>query len=328
MSDENTSLVPAANSAALAERDPYAPANLSEAMRLADMIARSDLAPKDYKGKPGNVLIAMKMGHELGLSSMQAVQNIAVINGRPSVWGDAMLALCQAHADFEDIIETDDGQTATCTVKRRGRSPTTRTFSMEDAKRAGLLGKQGPWTNYPARMRQMRARGFALRDAFADALRGLSSAEEQQDVVHAQVVHDEPRGEAPATQRVLQRLEAKSPAVDVLARLRDARDEAQLKAAAEAAKKLAPAQQEEARALYKTRLQQIREEEWRARQVAREQEPAHDPVTGEVHESKWDDVGGEPMSSDEVPEEMQDEAKPIEHRPQSAPYRLRPQRNK
>jgi hypothetical protein len=168
--------------------DPYKPTNMEQAMSLAKLVASSDLAPKDYRGKPANVFVAMQMGHELGLSPMQSIQNIAVINGRPSVWGDALLALCQAHPSFEDIQETDDGDTATCLIKRRGRSPVSRSFSMDDAKRAGLLGKQGPWSSYPARMRQMRARGFALRDAFADALRGLSSAEEQEDVVRAEVI--------------------------------------------------------------------------------------------------------------------------------------------
>ena len=52
---------------------------------------------------------------------------------------------------------------------------------MADAKRAGLAGKSGPWTQYPRRMLQMRARGFALRDAFPDLLRGLVTAEEAMD---------------------------------------------------------------------------------------------------------------------------------------------------
>ena len=77
------------------------PTNFSEAMRLANMIAKSDLAPKDYKGKPENCLLAVQMGAEVGLSPMQAIQNIAVIGGRPSVFGDAMLAICQASQDFE-----------------------------------------------------------------------------------------------------------------------------------------------------------------------------------------------------------------------------------
>lgn len=159
-----------------------APQSFEEALKFSELVARSDLAPKDYKGKPGNVLIAVQMGAEIGLSPMQSLSNIAVINGRASVWGDAMLAVCSAHSAFEDINETDDGTTATCVVTRKGRTPITRTFSMEDARTAGLANKEGPWRQYPKRMRQMRARAFALRDAFPDALRGLQSAEESQDL--------------------------------------------------------------------------------------------------------------------------------------------------
>jgi hypothetical protein len=64
---------------------------------------------------------------------------------------------------------------------RRGQPPERRTFSVADAKRAKLWFKAGPWTTYPDRMLQMRARGFAIRDTFPDALRGVIIAEEAQD---------------------------------------------------------------------------------------------------------------------------------------------------
>ena len=150
-------------------------------MRFADMLAGSSIVPKDYIGKPGNCLVAIQWGMELGLQPMQAMQSIAVINGRPSLWGDAMLALVKAHPAFEWIKEECDGNVAICTIKRRGEPEVVQSFSMEEAKRAGLTGKQGPWTQYPKRMLQMRARGFALRDAFPDALRGVVSAEEARD---------------------------------------------------------------------------------------------------------------------------------------------------
>ena len=158
-----------------------APKDLDEAMRFADMLAGSSIVPKDYIGKPGNCLVAIQWGMELGLQPMQAMQSIAVINGRPSLWGDAMLALVKAHPAFEWIKEECDGNVATCTIKRRGEPEVVQSFSLEEAKRAGLTGKQGPWTQYPKRMLQMRARGFALRDAFPDALRGVVSAEEARD---------------------------------------------------------------------------------------------------------------------------------------------------
>ena len=159
------------------------PRDFREALEFGKLMASSDMVPKDYRGKPANVLVAVQMGREIGLSPVQAIQNIAVINGRPSLWGDAMLAVVKAHRLCRGVFEEfdDDTMTASCRVRRQGDADTVRTFSMEDAQRAGLWGKQGPWTQYPKRMLQMRARAFALRDAFPDALRGLSCAEEVED---------------------------------------------------------------------------------------------------------------------------------------------------
>lgn len=162
------------------------PSTLGEAMEMAKLIADSDFAPKDYKGKPANVMIAVQMGADVGLKPMQSLQNIAVINGRPSIWGDAALALVQSAAILERFHETIDGdgdkRTATCIIKRHGLpDEIKRTFSVADAKKAGLWTKPGPWQNYPDRMLQMRARGFALRDAASDRLMGLILAEEAMD---------------------------------------------------------------------------------------------------------------------------------------------------
>lgn len=179
------------------------PSSVKEGMELAAWIAKSDLAPKDYKDKPQNVLIAMQMGLEVGLSPMQAIQNIAVINGRPSIWGDSMLALCQAHPAFDGIDENEsDDKRGVCVVRRRGMEPQRREFSVEDAKKAGLFGKPGPWQTSTARMLKLRARAFALRDTFADALRGLSSAEEMRDVVETYAVSEEPKAPVLMPKRV------------------------------------------------------------------------------------------------------------------------------
>lgn len=158
-----------------------APTNMKEAMEFAGLLAKSDIVPKDYQGKPGNVLVAIQWGMEIGLQPMQAMQNIAVINGRPSIWGDAMIALVRACPAFEYITETQTDREATCVIKRKGEPEAVRTFSMEDAKRAGLTGKSGPWTQYPKRMMQMRARSWALRDVFPDVLKGMICAEEALD---------------------------------------------------------------------------------------------------------------------------------------------------
>ena len=186
------------------------PENLEQAMKLAEMMAKSDLVPKDYKGKPGNCLIAMQMGAELGLPPMQAIQNIAVVNGRPAVWGDAIIGLVRASGlcEFikEDVIEDDQGRpiAAVCIVKRQGEPEQTRTFTVEMAKTAGLWGRN-TWAQYPARMLQMRARSWALRDVFPDVLKGLHVAEEVMDIpAEKDITPDE--GAASTTERVKSRL--------------------------------------------------------------------------------------------------------------------------
>lgn len=169
---------------AVAARQQYdlSPRDFDEAWRMAEYLADSDMVPKDFKGKPGNCLVAVQWGAELGLKTMQAIQNIAVINGRPSLWGDVMLALVRSSPLCEYVIEEVTGTSATCKVKRRGEPEQARTFTEEDAKAAGLLNKDGPWKQYRKRMLQMRARAWALRDVFTDVLKGLHMAEEAMDM--------------------------------------------------------------------------------------------------------------------------------------------------
>jgi hypothetical protein len=181
-------------------------------LRLADLLANSTMVPKDYQRNPGNVFVAIQWGAEVGLGPMQAMQNIAVINGRPSIWGDAAAALVKGHPAYEWMREGVDGdgddRAGWCEIKRRGHEPERRRFGVRDARKAGLWGKSGPWTQYPDRMLQLRARGFALRDVFPDALRGVITAEEAADIpaepprnVVGVVVPDQPALAAPEPQR-------------------------------------------------------------------------------------------------------------------------------
>lgn len=160
----------------------FVPTTMEEAWRLSGALAASGMTPKSYSNDQNKIMVGIMAGAEVGLTPFAALQSIAVIGNNPSLWGDGALALVQASGLLEDMEETDDGSTATCRLNRVGRStPIVRTFSMEDAKKAGLSGKAGPWTQYPARMRQMRARAFAMRDGFSDVLKGLHIAEEARD---------------------------------------------------------------------------------------------------------------------------------------------------
>lgn len=207
---------PATQRQSVPVRMGVAPTSIEEAWRLAGFFAQSEMVPKQYRGKQADVLVAIQYGMELGFAPMQALQSIAVINGRPGVFGDGFIALivssplCREHDEYYQVGgERRDGLTlddlkkddtaAVCTFWRHGRSqPITRRFSIGQAKKASLLGKEGPWSNYPDRMLMMRARGFAGRDAFPDLLRGIKTAEElhdtpDEDAIDTTAIRHEPQ---------------------------------------------------------------------------------------------------------------------------------------
>jgi len=177
-----------------------APTNIDEGWRMSQVLAKSDLVPKNFRNKPEDILVAIQMGVEIGFAPMQALQSIAVINGRPSVWGDGFLALIMGsplyreHDEYYEVnsqrVEgltadalTKDDTAAVCTFWRKGKpEPVTRRFSIAQAKKAQLFDKRDtPWQTYPDRMLLMRARSWAGRDCFPDLLRGIRTAEEALD---------------------------------------------------------------------------------------------------------------------------------------------------
>lgn len=168
-------------------------ATLDDMWRFSQYVAASGFAPKGME-KPESILIAVEMGFEVGLSPMAALQNTAVVNGRPTIYGDAALALVRGSGFLESYEEKEVGTKGKddwgyCVSARRRGDPSqySETFTVADAKTAGLWGKTGPWSQYPARMLKFRARGFLLRDAFGDVLKGMRTFEEVRDYVDAEV---------------------------------------------------------------------------------------------------------------------------------------------
>lgn len=163
---------------------PIVPQTIEEAFRLAAAVVAARMAPKGFD-TPEKAMVAIMHGLEVGLTPMAALQSIAVVNGFPTIWGDGALGLVRGSGQLAGFREWTTGEgderVAHCEVTRRGEGALCRSFSVADARRAGLWSKQGPWQNYPDRMLQMRARSFALRDGFADVLRGLRIREEVDD---------------------------------------------------------------------------------------------------------------------------------------------------
>lgn len=185
------------------------PRTFEEAYRIGKAAVVAKWVPFGWKDEMATM--AIMHGAEVGLPPMMSLQKIAVINGRPSLWGDAVPAIALATGQLEDWEEgiTGDGgeMAAFCRVKRRGiKTPMMVTFSVADAKLAGLWSPEplitkevwegdrnnrrkvkkdnqpndSPWHRHPKRMLQMRARR-AFRDMFADAFSGLYLAEELMD---------------------------------------------------------------------------------------------------------------------------------------------------
>lgn len=182
-----------------------APTDFDGAYRIATAFSKSTLVPKVYQGKPEDILVAWQYGGELGFGKMQSLQSIAVINGKPTLPGETLLALAYSSGELEDFEEVWDSQKkeATCTVKRKGRKPIKHSFSWADAERIKTwehggqvtLASKDTYKNYPNRMCAMRARGFALKDAFADKIKGMKTKEE------AEEIHDEDQQRGPAMPR-------------------------------------------------------------------------------------------------------------------------------
>lgn len=177
------------------------PQSMDEAYRLAKAVCVAGMAPKGLD-TPEKAMVAIMHGLEVGLTPMAALQRIAVVNGRPTIWGDGAMGLVRGSGACEFIRETitgdGDHMVATCQAKRKGEvEPIVGVFSVVDAKKAALWGKQGPWQQFPKRMLQMRARAFCLRDGFADVLGGLYLREEIEDSARAPAP---PRPPAPSPQ--------------------------------------------------------------------------------------------------------------------------------
>ncbi len=155
--------------------------------RVAKMYCDSKLVPQSFD-TPAKVMVAMQLCSERGWKFMNTIGNLMVLNGRISMWGDLPLSLCYNSGQLEKFEEhwidkagnkTEDLDKifgATCTAQRKGFSPVTRKFTMDDAIEAGLASGN-VWKKYRKRMLQMRARGWVLKDTCPDIMNGLTICE-------------------------------------------------------------------------------------------------------------------------------------------------------
>jgi len=165
------------------------PQDLDAVWRMSKMAVIGKMAPKslvegkDEEAATAACAIAIMAGAELGLTPLMALRSYAVVNGRPSLWGDGLKAVVRQSGKCEYIRTGSDQKMGWCEAKRNDTGETKRVeFTMEQAKLAKLNVKTGPWTSgYADVMMERRATNRCLNDLFADVLGGIVDAQEAQD---------------------------------------------------------------------------------------------------------------------------------------------------
>lgn len=140
----------------------------------------SKLLPDSVKTLEQAIVIALK-GKELGLPIMEALSSISVIRGKPTLSAELMLALIYRRIPGVRVTFTTPPEKAheECTLifQRPHGDPQTFRFSIEDAKRAGLLMNPS-WGKYPQAMLRARTVSAMARAAAPDAVLGCLTPEE------------------------------------------------------------------------------------------------------------------------------------------------------
>jgi hypothetical protein len=177
--------------------------NFAEVFQLCNWIAESNIVPEAYRGRPADIFVAAEYGSDIGLKFMTAIQNIAIISGRPALPSDIKLAMVRGknllewkkEASIEEIKKTG---IAWCEMKRIGVDQVERhTYTIDDAKMARVWEKLGrndyptPWVTHKFRMLQLKPRDMCLRDLFGDVFKGLLSVEEAQEIEIIQDTHSD-----------------------------------------------------------------------------------------------------------------------------------------
>ena len=160
------------------------PQSFADKYKMAGVLCNSGMLPVGLN-TPEKVCVALEWGHELQLPPMVAVNNIAVINGKPTLSADIMHAIAKRNPEYGGLkwLQLSD-TVAECVITRTTATYTEETagyYDIDMARNANLLSKDN-WKKYPQRMLKHRALSYALRDAFPDILAGIYSPEEMDGV--------------------------------------------------------------------------------------------------------------------------------------------------
>lgn len=150
---------------------------MAPAVELAQQVANTSFVPDGLRGNGPAIVAAILYGDEVGLGPMQALAKIAVINGRPTLSAEAQRALILAAGHELWVVESNNTRVTVAGRRHGSEQTSTVTWTLDDAKRANLAGKQN-WRLYPRQMLLARATAELARLVFADVIGGLAATEE------------------------------------------------------------------------------------------------------------------------------------------------------
>jgi len=155
------------------------PRSLPEVQSMAEMLAKSTLIPEALRGKAADVMVQILAGQELGLAPMASIRGVHIVQGKPLLSADTMVALCLGSGlcEYFSVVEETDTK-VTYETKRKGSPVAQRyTWSDDDTKLAGLNTKDN-WRLHKKQMRRARAKAILARDVFPDVLAGCYDPDE------------------------------------------------------------------------------------------------------------------------------------------------------
>lgn len=156
------------------------PRSLAEAKELATTLSGARTIPESLQKSPADCMAIIMAGAELGLAPMQSIRALVLIKGKPTLSADAMGALVKSRRDVCEylLLKHSDAVKATYATKRAGDpEPTTMSFTIDEAKAAGLAGNDN-WRKFPAAMLRARALSAICRAVYPDLLLGVYDPDE------------------------------------------------------------------------------------------------------------------------------------------------------
>lgn len=161
--------------------------NFKNAMKMAEQLAKSDMIPAVYKGKPENCIIALELSNRLKLSPFLVMQNMYIVQGKPS-WSSSFIISCiNGSGRFTGPLkfEMDANRTkcrAWAVEKASGEKLVGPLITMEMAQSEGWLNKNGSkWKTMPELMLRYRAAAFFGRLYCPEIINGMLTDDEAQD---------------------------------------------------------------------------------------------------------------------------------------------------